>query len=287
MKKETFPISGMHCASCSLTVEKALKQVDGVKDATVNYASEKATIEYDESRAQVDELKKAVDSTGYKLIMDNNISTTESSHQMHGMDNMKMGEIPMHDHASMLKEDEIRSLWHKFSAGFILAIPIFILSFPTIFGIDDLISAQNRMILAMILATPVQFWVGWQFYRNTLIALKNFFTNMDTLIAIGTSSAFFYSAVATIFPQIFESSGVVAGGYFDTATIIITLIILGRYMEAKAKGRASDAIKKLMKLSAKTAMVIRDNNQEIEIPINELKIGDIILVRPGEKIPTD
>lgn len=144
---------------------------------------------------------------------------------------------------------------------------------------------KNNFIL-FILATPVQFWVGWQFYRGFFIALRNRIANMDTLIAIGTSSAYFYSVVATFFPQIFRGAGLAADVYFDTASAIITLILLGRLLEARARGGASEAIKKLMGLRAKTARVVR-GSEEVDVPIENVAVGDIVVVRPGEKIPVD
>lgn len=287
MKKEQFSISGMHCYSCALTIEKTIKNTPGVKDAVVNYASEKATVEYDENKIRLDDLKKVVAATGYQLIDDKATPDLSANHTAHDMSKSKMDATPEHDHASMLKEQEIKSLWNKFLIGAVLSAPIFVLSFPEWFGLTNFLTMQGRMVIAMILSIPVQFWVGRQFYKNTLNSLRHFSANMDTLIAVGTSAAFFYSAAATIFPTIFANSGIMADGYFDTAAIIITLIILGRYLEAKAKGKTSDAIKKLMKLGAKTARVIHDNNHEIDIPIEQVKIGDIILVRPGEKVPTD
>lgn len=283
MKKEQFPIVGMHCASCALTVEKELKKTPGVKDASVNFAVENATIEFDETQTDTGALKKAVAKTGYKLIVqdDNDLPEHEKAQKVH--------KVPrdQHDHAAMLKAREIASLWRKFIFGASASLIIFILSFPEWFGIANVISAPKAMTASLILATPVQFWAGWQFYQNTLKALKRLSANMDTLIALGTSAAYFYSAIVILFPDYITKSGIETVAYFDTAAVIITLIILGRYLEAKAKGRASEAIKKLMKLGVKTARVIRADGSEDDIPMESVKAGDIILVRPGEKIPTD
>ena len=136
------------------------------------------------------------------------------------------------------------------------------------------------------LATPVQFWAGWRFYKGAWGALKHRTTDMNTLIAVGSSAAYIYSVIATLFPGVFTSSGMTAHVYFDTSSAIITLILLGRYLEARAKGQTSEAIKKLIGLQPKTAIVIRDG-QEQQIPIEEVLTGDLVLVKPGERVPVD
>jgi len=250
-KKEIFDVIGMHCVSCALSIERALKNVPGVKGVGVNFASEKVSIEHE--NVPVDEFIKAVEKTGYKLLKEE------------------------HDHHKLLKEAEINNLKKKFIYGAILSILVLIFSF------SNYLPAIKFSIL-FILTTPVEFWVGAQFWKGTLIGLKNFKANMNTLVILGTGAAFIYSA-AVAFLEITGSSGL--DTYFDIAAIVITLVILGKYLEARAKGSASEAIKKLLKLQAKTARLIYENGREMDIAVESVKVGDIILVRPGEKVPVD
>lgn len=268
IKKETFLIQGMHCASCAITIERALEKIPGVKSASVNLMSEKAAVEYEEP-ATPEILKNAVAKTGYKLIVQMEAhlpaSAFDAADGGHG------------DHDKMLKESEIALLLKKFIVGATLSVLVMILSFP-------IIPTIYRFLLSFIFTAPVLFWVGWQFWRGAYYGLKNFTANMDTLVALGTGAAFFYSA-AVVFLEFTGKGGF--NVYFDVATIVTTLIILGKYLEAKAKGSASEAIKKLLKLQAKTAHVISDNGSEKEVLIENVKVSDIILVKPGEKIPVD
>ena len=280
MKKETYKIFGMHCASCALTIEKALKQVPGVKNASVNFASEKVTVEK-ENGAAFGMLEEAVKKHGYKLI--------NLAHQEHRMDSPGVKNGEEHDHHRMLREAEIKLLWKKFIIGAILSALVVILSFPDYLSVESLAQAGSlRFFLLFILTVPIEFWVGSQFWRGAWYSAKNFRANMDTLVALGTGAAFMFSAFVTIL-EIggfkFKISGL--NVYYDVAAVVTTLVILGKYLEAKAKGSASEAIKKLLKLQAKTARVIHKGKHEMDVPIEEVKIGDIILVRPGEKIPVD
>jgi len=250
---QTFKVRGMHCASCVKTLEKGLSQTSGVKSAIVNLATGKITIKFDEEKASLKKLTQVVKNLGYELLI-------------RGEDDFQ----------------EVRSLRKKLWVGVILSILIFILSFPEWFSFMPFlkqISNFTRHLSLLILTIPVQFWVGWQFYQGIVVLFKNRRADMDTLIAIGTLSAFFYSA----FIVLSQSKGMV---YFDTAAIIITLILLGRFLEAKAKSRASLAIKKLMGLSPKTARIVKDGKEQ-DILIDQVVVGDIIIVRPGEKIPVD
>ena len=251
--KKSFPIVGMHCASCAKLIERKLSKIPGVLSCAVNYGSEQATIEADE-KVKDGDLTKAVADIGYKAIINAEGEKTP--------DEIKEEE----------KGRELYRLKIKVIVSGILSSIIFIGSFPELFGFNI-----NALVL-LALATPVQFWAGWEFYLATWSGLRNRTASMDTLIAIGTTAAYGYS--------IFSLFGLVSGMYFDTAAVIITLILLGRFLEAKAKAHTSDAIKKLLGLQAKTARVIRDG-REIDIPIEEVKLGDKIRVRPGEKIPVD
>lgn len=262
--KKTFPIKGMHCASCVTVLERALKQVSGVSQASVNLATEKATVSYDPQKVTEQHLASAVSSVGYQAMISE--------------------ELKSEDEEQKEKQKELKDLRFKVVVSLILGALILWGSFPGLMNTAPMF-LQNFW-LQMILATPVQFWAGWSFYRATVSALRHRTANMDTLVAIGTTVAYAYSAFVTVLPRIVASVGIEPMPYFDVSTIIIGLILLGRYFEAKAKAGTSEAIKKLIGLQAKTARVIRAG-KEIDLPINEVGIGDIIRVRPGEKIPVD
>ncbi|MBI2542259.1 heavy metal translocating P-type ATPase [Candidatus Woesearchaeota archaeon] len=331
-QKCTISISGMHCASCANTIEKALSRTKGVKKASVNFASEKATVEFNENEADEDAIKQAVVKSGYKIIdaPKNEKNIGEAKLRVIGMDNphcvgtvsnalnlikgitskellvnehafikydpnqTNVGEIkkvikqagyePVEQTASSFdrekeaRQREIKRLKIEVVFGFILSIPIFVLSFPEWFGMR-MLPVHSYILLA--LAAPVQFILGRRFYTGTWIALRNKAASMDTLIAIGTTAAYIFSALVVFLPSLLGDKL-----YFDTSAIIITLILLGKYFEALTKGKASEAIRKLIGLQAKTAIVIR-NSKEIEIPIEDLQIDDVFIVKPGQKIATD
>ncbi len=259
-KKIVLIITGMHCVNCAKTIENSLKNYDGIINATVNFASEKLYVEYDTDKIDVTKIKESVKNTGY---------TTEEE---------------LEDREKNVREKEIRDLKMKLIVSIIFTLPVFFGSFSDIFPwVPEFLSNPYFLLVFTI---PVQFWIGSQFYKGFFNSIKNRRPDMDTLIAVGTSAAFFYSAAVTLFPSYFTQHGFQVQLYFDSAAVIITLILLGRYLEAIAKGKTSEAIKKLLKLQAKTARVIR-NKKEIEIPIEEVKVGDIVIVRPGEKIPVD
>lgn len=287
-QKNTYPIIGMHCASCAMTIEKALKKVPGVKNASVNFASEKATVE-SEQTLDSKALRHAVAEVGYKLLIED-ISTFPPHEQMgHASPEAVEGE---HDHHQALKEVEINLIWKKFIVGVILSTLVVLLSFPDYFPfIREIISMRNRFFLMLIFTIPVEFWVGAQFWKGTWSGLKRFSANMDTLVVIGTGAAFIFSAVVTILeignwkPELSASGKLDV--YYDVSAVVTILVILGKYLEAKAKGRASEAIKKLLTLQAKTARVLHEGTYEMDMPIEKVKIGYIIIVKPGEKIPID
>lgn len=248
IQKKSFPIVGMHCASCAKLIERSVSRVPGVISCAVNYGSESAVVEMNTQVTDI-VLKKAVEGAGYKAILGKNKLSKEEE-----------------------KIKELKNLKVKVIISAVLSTILFIGSFPEWFAIK-----MDTMFL-LILATPVQFWAGKDFYLATWSGLKNRSASMDTLIAIGTTAAYFYSVLSMF--------GIVEGMYFDTAAVIITLILLGRLLEAKAKSHTSDAIKKLLGLQAKTARVIR-GKEEIDIPLEDVVVGDLIRVRPGEKVPVD
>jgi Cu+-exporting ATPase len=260
--KQTFPIKGMHCASCVRVTERALKKVQGVKEAVVNLATEKATVTYDKDICTPQQLADSIAKTGYTLELEE-----------------KSEEIALAE-----RRKELQGLRNKVITSLALGGLILWGSFPGLMNTAPAI--LHNFWVQMLLATPVQFWAGLEFYRTAIAALKNRTSNMDTLVALGTTVAYLYSAIVTIFPDVFMGLGVEIMPYFDVATIVIGLILLGRYFEAKAKAGTSSAIKKLVELQAKTARVIRDG-KEIDIPMEQVQVGDVIRVRPGEKIPVD
>ena len=257
-------ILGMDCASCVQKIEKALLTTRGVTRAAVNLATQKAKVEYLPSETRLDEIKRVIESTGYKVME-------------------IAGEEEAADPERVQREREYKKLKKKFSIGLAVSLLIFVGSSEWIPGVPE---TWRSFFLLWILATPVQFWVGWQFYRGAWGAFRHRNADMNTLIAVGTSAAYLYSVVATLFPGLFLSGGIEPKVYFETSTIIITLILLGKLLEARAKGQTSEAIRKLMDLQSKSARVIR-NGREMDIPVEEVLVGDVVVVRPGEKIPVD
>jgi Cu+-exporting ATPase len=269
VERITVPIRGMSCASCVEKVQTALNHVPGVLKASVNFATEKATVEYVPGKVSVKDLAKAVQAAGYELL------EVEEG-----------GDLVERERAA--REAEFKTLKHKFLTGVSLLIPLFLLVFWDKIGLSQILafSKQNNFLMQFMIQTPIQFWIGWQFYRGAWAAAKHKTSDMNTLIAVGTSAAYLYSVLATFFPSLFAAEGLAAEVYFDTAGAIIVLILLGRLLEARAKGETSEAIKKLIGLQPKQAIVVRDG-QEMEIPVEEVEIGDVIIVRPGERIPVD
>jgi Cu+-exporting ATPase len=260
-----LPIVGMRCAACASTIEKGLSNLKGVERANVNLATSKARVEYLPSEIGLTEIKKAIEDSGFEVL-----------------------ELPkdedIEDMEAKVRLKEYRNIKNIFFIGVVLAVVIFIGSMPHLFPwIPDFL---NNFFVLWFLATPVQFWIGWQFYKGAWSAFKHRNADMNTLIAVGTSAAYVYSVVATLFPSFIESGGIRPQVYFDTSAMIIVLILFGRLLEARAKARTSDSIKKLMGLQPKTARVKR-NEKEVDVPIKDVVVGDEILVRPGERIPVD
>ena len=255
VKKSVFPVGGMTCASCVARVEEALKSVPGVVSANVNLAAEKATVAYIEG-VEVDDLRRAVADAGYTL----------------------GAEAETLEDVTTASQRETSAVMYRFIMAITLAVSIMVLGWLPAF--------TGKPYLLWALATPVQFWAGLRFYRGAWEALKHRTADMNTLIAVGTSAAYFYSVVAVLFPGVFTAGGLEANLYFDTSAMIIALILLGRFLEARARGQTSAAIKKLIGLRPKTALVIRED-KEGEIPVEEVLVGDIIIVRPGERVPVD
>ncbi len=264
-----LPITGMTCASCSARVQNVLSDLKGIESASVNLAAEKASIYYNPSEISVNDITNAIIDLGYgilKVEQGEDIVETEKKEREKAYNQLKTKLITG---ASLTALVFIFMLWEKIGLSAIIDIP-----------------KQTNFILQFLVQTPVQFWVGRQFYSGAIAAARHRTTNMNTLIAVGTSAAYLYSVTATFFPSVFEIKGYSAEVYFDTAATIIVLILLGRLLEARAKGRTSEAIKKLIGLQPRTARVIL-NGEEKDIPVEDVQSGSIIIVRPGEKIPVD
>lgn len=271
MKKYIFKIKGMHCTSCSMIIENKLRDIPEVKDANVNFAAEKAIVSVDDDSIKPEMISDAIKEAGYEagLVDDKN---------------------PSNETPGQKKDGNLT----KLKVSFILSLPML---YFMLIGIASWLPGAAILppfigLISLILTIPVQFYAGSGFYKGAWSALKMRTSNMDTLIAVGTSAAFFYSLVNFLLYAIQNKSLLGIDGmmipdlYFETAAFLITFILLGKWLEAKTKSRASDAIKKLIGLQAKTARIIK-NGKSIDVPIEEVKKGDIVLVRPGEKIPVD
>ncbi|MFA6878162.1 MAG: heavy metal translocating P-type ATPase [Fusobacterium sp.] len=270
MTNKTLKIQGMTCAACAKTVEKVSKKLEGVNEANVNLATENLNITFDENVFSEEKLKKAIEDAGYTALNEK--------------------EAPSFEENKSEKEKEVKIFWKRFIISAIFTIPLLYISMGHMFGLplpgflNPNISPINFALSQLILTIPVVI-LGYKFYTVGIKTLVKGNPNMDSLIAIGTGAAFLYGVYAVyqvINGNIFYAKNL----YFESAAVIITLISLGKYLEAVSKGKTSEAIKKLIDLAPKTAMVIK-NNREIITPIEEVKVGDIIIVKPGEKFPVD
>ncbi|HYW19278.1 MAG TPA: heavy metal translocating P-type ATPase [Nodularia sp. (in: cyanobacteria)] len=272
MENTTLKLRGMSCASCASSIEDAINSVPGVNECIVNFGAEQATVEYDPRRTDLEAIQEAVDAAGYSAypLQEQNLMTGED------------------DAEKRHRLRESRDLMRKVTVGGIISIVLVIGSLPMMTGLHlPFIPAWlHNPWMQLILTTPVQFWCGYSFYINAWKALKRHAATMDTLIALGTSAAYFYSLFPTLLPSFFINQGLTPDVYYETAAVVITLILLGRLFENRARGQTSEAIRKLIGLQAKTARLIR-NGREVDVPIEEVQIGHVILVRPGEKIPVD
>ncbi|MDQ0270455.1 heavy metal translocating P-type ATPase [Cytobacillus purgationiresistens] len=262
-EKAEFDIAGMTCAACSSRIEKVLNKQPGVKSANVNLALETGTVEYNPEQVSVQELIEKVDKIGYQA------------------------KLKKDDEASDFREKAIEKQKWKFIAALILSLPL-LWTMVGHFEFTSFIYMPDFLMnpwVQLALATPVQFIIGWQFYVGAYKALRNGSANMDVLVALGTSAAYFYSLYLGI-QSLGQTHAHHVDLYFETSAIIITLILLGKLFEARAKGRSSEAIKKLMGLQAKTATVLRDG-EEMVVEIEEVRKGDVVFVKPGEKVPVD
>ncbi|BCX09724.1 MAG: copper-translocating P-type ATPase [Fischerella sp.] len=271
MENTNLKLRGMSCASCAKTIEDTIRSVDGVNQCSVNFGAEQATVTYDKRKTNPKAICDAVDAVGYSAMpmQDEDLFTTDDIEQQ-------------------TRQAENRSLVRKVWVGGIISAILVIGSLPMMTGLSIPLIPMwlHNPWLQLVLATPVLFWCGASFFINAWKALKRHVATMDTLVAIGTGAAYLYSLFPTFLPGFFTNQGLPADVYYEAAVVIITLILLGRLLENRAKGQTSEAIRKLVGLQAKTARVIRDGT-EVDIPIAQVIEGDVILVRPGEKIPVD
>ena len=266
MERMTAPVRGMHCAACVGKVERALTSVPGVESASVNLATEQAAVVFDPARTDLARLRAAVAAAGYELA--------------EARPDRVPGEAVDGERAA--REAAQRREKLKFVVGAVLSAPVLLGGMshvlPWVPGV-----LQNPWV-QLVLATPVQVWVGWQFHRGFVHDLRYRTASMSTLVSIGTSAAYLWSVAVTLWPHAFMRHGAMT--YYDVSAVVITLVVLGRWLEARARGRTSEAIRRLMSLAPRAARVIRDG-VEMDVPTAEVRVGDFVRIRPGERVPVD
>ncbi len=278
IKTLTLPVEGMTCASCVARVEKALKKANGVNEANVNFASEKVTLSFNQDLTDINKLAEAVEEAGYKLLLPNKESASITK-------DVTEAETP----EDLAHKKSYNRLKNEFIFAAIMAVPIMFISMADMTNwFHQLVPIPMEYIdrILFLMTTLVMFISGKRFFTIFWKLLKHFSADMNTLVAVGTGTAYIYSTIAVIFPKLLSLSSSSGHTYFDTTVTIIALILMGRLLEARAKDKTSNAIKKLMGLQPKTARVI-GNGKEFDIPISDVNKDDIIIVRPGEKIPVD
>ncbi|HRD02195.1 MAG TPA: heavy metal translocating P-type ATPase [Candidatus Saccharicenans sp.] len=264
VEKTELPVKGLSCAACVGRVESAVKALKGVVEASANLALGRVAVGFIPGEVNLSEIKRAIEQAGYEVPEE-------------------VGEEPL-SQAEKQAEEELIRLKRQLVIGAVLAVPILLGSFKSIFPWVPPFFANHYWL--WFLATIVEFYSGWTFLRGAWLSFRHRSADMNTLVSVGTLSAYLYSVVATLWPGIFYRAGFKPDVYFDTSAVIIVLVLLGRYLEARAKSRTLLSLRKLAGLEAKSARVIR-NGQEVEIPAREVRVGDLVVVRPGEKIPVD
>ncbi len=333
-KKAVIPVKGMTCVNCAAAIQKDISKLVGVQSTNVNYANEKAVIEYDPSVTGLEKFVSSIHESGYQAVtetvtipvIDLDVSRSSELERIAGaIDGVLRatvnptagtadveyipGQIGLRDIRRAIeregfrlpeqvegrsaldiekeaRERELRELKTKLVVSATLSALVMIGSMQDMVPGLSLFPRQTMWFILFLLATPVQFWAGRHFYQNAWASLKHGSTNMNTLVVVGTSAAYGYSVVLTFFPALLGHYAAHGGAYYDTATMIITLILFGKFLEARAKSRAGEAIKKLMGLQPRTARVLREGVEQ-DIPIEDVEAGDLIIVRPGEKVPVD
>lgn len=272
IEKLSVPVEGMTCASCVARVEKTIAKFDGIKNVNVNLATEKASFEYDPNLVDLNKIAEAIEDTGYKLDLSALDKKTPS------------------DNVSEFKVDSyLKELQHDLIFALVLTIPILLLNMGIMwkgFFLKNFLDTDQINKILLILTTPVVFVSGKRFYKIFWNNLKHFTADMNSLVAVGTGAAFIFSLIITLFPEWLGHTHNQYHVYYDTTAVIITLILLGRWLESRAKSKTGTAIKKLIELQPKTA-IVKENNREVQKKIDDLKSGDIVIVKPGGKIPAD
>ncbi len=253
--KVNFPVLGMTCINCAKRIEQELSKVLGVVDVNVDFAQEKLFLEYVPTLVSVKDIKRVIDNLGYELLLENK---------------------EIEDVVKEAREKELKDIKRRFLISLILAIPVFL---------GSMFFKFNPVFL-FLLTTPIQFYGGYPFYKSAYSAIKHRFFDMNTLVSLGTTSSYIYSVLSTFFPSVFSSTNVRPEVYYDSSAIIITFVLLGRFLEKKAKSKTSQAINKLLSLKPETAFVKRGDDF-VEIPVEEIFKGDIILIKPSVRIPVD
>ncbi|HUJ17568.1 MAG TPA: heavy metal translocating P-type ATPase [Nitrospirota bacterium] len=333
-KKAVIPVRGMTCVNCAAAIQKDLSRLIGVKSTNVNYANEKAVVEFDPAVVSLDQFISSIRESGYQAVteavtipvIDLDVSRVpeleRTASAIDGVLNARVnatagtveldyipGQISLRDIRRSIeregfripvqvegrtaldiekeaRERELHELKTKLVVSATLSVLVLIGSMQDMIPGLSLLPRRTMWFILFLLTTPVQFWAGRHFYQNAWASIKHGSTNMNTLVVVGTSAAYGYSVAITFFPGLFGHMGSHGGAYYDTSAMIITLILFGKFLEARAKSRAGEAIKKLMGLQPKTARVIREQGEH-DIPIEEVEAGDLIIVRPGEKVPVD
>jgi Cu+-exporting ATPase len=333
-KKAVIPVKGMTCVNCAAAIQKDISKLAGVKAANVNYANEKAVIEFDPAAIGLEQFITSIHDSGYQAVtervtipvLDLDVSRVKELEEIvtsidgvlrapvnatAGTVDLEYvpGQISLRDIRRTIekagfrlpqqvegrsaldiekeaREKELSELRTKLVVSALLSALIFLGSMQDMLPFFTVVPRRTMWFILFALTTPVQFWAGRHFYQNAWASLKHGSTNMNTLVVVGTSAAYGYSTMLTFFPDLFGHHAGHGGAYYDTSAVIITLILFGKYLEARAKGRAGEAIKKLIGLQPRTARVIREG-KELDIPIEDVEAGDLIVVRPGEKVPVD
>jgi P-type Cu+ transporter len=279
VNRTVLVLEGMTCASCAMRIEKGLKKVSGVRDANVNLATEQATVMYDPAQTNLEQMVQKVEAVGYKatpqVITNQQTVLGTVANEVTETSGMPAISFPQEDGLSSRRQAELIRKRNLLTLSIVLTAPVVILS---MFFMNRF-PGENYLLL--VLTTPVWAIVGWEFHRGAIKSLRHRSANMDTLVSLGSTAAYMLSVVATFFPQVVGSVT-----FYDTTVLIVTLIFLGKFLEARAKGQTNEAIKKLIGLQAPTAHVV-SLGREFELPIEQIEVGDELLVRPGEKIPVD
>jgi Cu+-exporting ATPase len=282
-----LPVTGMTCAACANRIEKVLNRQSGIENATVNFATARATVTYNPHQTDVQQIAQTVEDAGYGVILP---KTAQQESNTPSLPSSLTDDEEVESEIEKAHTAEYNDTLRRFIVAAVLSVPVLILAMS-----HGLIDFPGMNGVQLLLTVPVVLYSGAGFYKSAWAAFRHRSADMNTLIAVGTGTAFAYSTLATLFPDLFTSAAHATGKhtsehsipvYFEAASVIIALVLLGRLLEARAKGRTNEAIRKLMGLQARTARILR-NGQEMDVPIAEVQVGDTVFVRPGEKIAVD